>query len=277
MTQKRRYRRRRFMTSHLIFRYSTTVSILGRLSELIPAASPTRHAHESSSFKYSSKSKNQTPEAFSETTVISSEQDVSGGAEFTAVVALPPKPVENESESTSVEFQIGINMLSNVEDTALTGNLKEDETEAVAHSEAYIEVPQSDTTAVQSSIEFKSDVIQLEQEEKQQEPKAEQEETGKQSDGMNVDLMGSETTSVTKSESESGKQEETGKQDAGSNKHETQQLEIELLNGNEMKLETIVADVQSQESASIAEVNSVTISSVEGTTPTDEVAEGIRP
>ena len=236
------------MTSHLIFRYSTTVSILGRLSELIPAASSTHHTHisSSSSTKHSSKSKNQTPEAFSEATVASSQQDVSGGAEFTAMVALPPKP-ESESESTSAEFQIGIDMLANVEDTALTGEM-----ESVAHSEAFIEMPQSDATVEQSSVEFKSDVIHLEQEEKQQEQKVEQEETG-----MSVDLMGSETATVVKSQSA--------------------QMEIELMNGNEMKSETIVAELQSPESASIAEVNSVAISSVEGTTPTDEVAEGIRP
>ena len=239
------------MTSHLIFRYSTTVSILGRLSELIPAASSTHHMHIStSSSKHSSKSKNQTPAAFSEATVASSQQDVSGGAEFTAMVALPPKPVESESESTSAEFQIGIDMLANVEDTAPTG-----ETESVAHSEAFIEMPQSDATdEQQSSVEFKSDVIHLEQEEKQQEQKAEQE----QSAGLSVNLMGSETVSVVKSESDSGKHA----------------AEIELMNGNEMKSETIVAELQSQESASMAEVNSVAISSVEGTTPTDE---GIRP
>ena len=244
------------MTSHLIFRYSTTVSILGRLSELIPAASSTHHMHIStSSSKHSSKSKNQTPEAFSEATVASSQQDVSGGAEFTAMVALPPKPVESESESTSAEFQIGIDMLANAEDTAPMG-----ETESVAHSEAFIEMPQSDATVEQSSVEFKSDVIQLEQE---QEQKAEQEEAGKQSASMSVDLMGSETVSVAKSESESGK-------------HEAQ-MQIELMNGNEMKSETIVAELQSTESASIAEVNSVAVSSGEGTSPTDEVAEGIRP
>lgn len=254
----------------------------------------------SASFKYSSKSKNHSPDAYFETTVATNKHESSEGAEFTALV-VEPKPVENESESTSVEFQIGIDMLANAEDTAMTDDSKllvgvneqfqlelkkESETEIVSptdsadHSETNTEVQQSDAILVQSSLESKTDVGAQEEHtkgEEQQEQKVEQdeqqeltgehEETDKQSVGTKLDLSGSEIISDTKSES--------GKQDTESHAEETQS-EHELLNGNEIKSET-VAEVQSQESVSMVESNSVAISSVEGTTTSEEVAEGTLP
>ena len=122
------------------------------MSDLATTGS-TRHANgSSSSFKYSSNSKNQ------------------GGSEFTTLV-LEPKAKGNEANTTSADFEIGIDMLSNSIDE---------------HHQA--ETKQSDALLSQSTMEEVHGQAVTQNEE---------------SDGTKNDLFGGDMVSGIKSENNS--------------------------------------------------------------------------